>query len=267
VQGTKKWLGLRMPRPKSAHLIYADRMTGWRKPDGEAQAPIIGSAMFEGFCRLFFACYCPLTVEGQSHLPEGPFLLCSNHSSHSDSAALMTASGRSFRNFALLGASDYFFHSRAVRWAVMPLMNVIPIDRRPRAKSLADSLAACRRFLDQTGGCLIMYPEGTRSPDGEMQAFKPGAGWFASELAVPVVPAYVEGSHRILPKGHFIPRPGSVTVRFGEPLAVQTLRGDAESARERRQSAVEQIARAIHLLRVGDQMQELLAGIQEKVDG
>jgi 1-acyl-sn-glycerol-3-phosphate acyltransferase len=220
--------------------------------------------MFEGFCRMFFTFYCPLTVEGRHHLPDGPFLLCSNHTSHIDSAALMTASGRSFRRFALLGASDYFFRSPGVRWSVSRLMNVIPIDRRPGPKSLAACLAACHRFLEQTGGALILYPEGTRSPDGEMRAFKTGAGLFASELGVPVVPAHIEGAHRSLPKGRSMPRPSPLRVRFGETLQLAALRWREESLRDRRRYVVEQLAHNIQLLNVGYQAQELVAGVHEK---
>src|SRR6202035_1963581 len=78
--------------------------------------------------------------------------------------------------------------SRGLRWAVSPLMNVIPIDREPGAKSLSACLATCRQFMQQTGGSLILYPEGTRSPDGKVRAFKSGAALFALELDVPVVP-------------------------------------------------------------------------------
>jgi 1-acyl-sn-glycerol-3-phosphate acyltransferase len=232
--------------------IYADGMRGRQKPAGAFRAPAVGSAMFEGFCRMFFACYCPLTVEGRHHLPDGPFLLCSNHASHIDSAVLMTASGRSFRSFALLGASDYFFHAPRVRWLVSPLMNVIPIERRPGPKSLNACLTNCRRFLEQSGGTLIMYPEGTRSPDGEMRAFKTGAGLFASELGVPLVPAYVEGTYKILPKGRTMPRSGPLTVRFGEVLALAKFSSfretNGESLRDRRRLFVEQLARSVRSL-------------------
>src|SRR5262249_16224061 len=64
------------------------------------RASALGSICFERFCHTFFKLYCPLTVQERHRLPDGPFLLCSNHTSHADSAVLMTASGRSFRNFA-----------------------------------------------------------------------------------------------------------------------------------------------------------------------
>jgi len=243
---------------------YTDRMTGGHKPAGAFWAPAVGSRMFESFCRKFFASYCPLTVEGRHHLPDKPFLLCSNHSSHIDSAALMTASGRSFSSFALLGASDYFFHSRRVRWSVAPLMNVIPIERRPGPKSLAACLTICRRFLEQTGGGLILYPEGTRSRDGEMQTFKTGAGLFAIELGVPLVPAHIEGTHRILPKGQSVPRSRPLTVRFGEAIELAMLPWDGESIRHQRRFAVEKLARNIRLLSFGCQTREFAAEVEGK---
>jgi 1-acyl-sn-glycerol-3-phosphate acyltransferase len=247
--------------PAARQVIYPWRVSSPYHLDGSFRAPALGSAAFEAFCRTFFTCYCPLTVEGRHHLPEGPFLLCSNHASHADSAVLMTASGRSFRSFAMLGASDYFFRSATVRWSVSPLMSVIPINRHPGAKSLVQCLETCRHFL-QTGGSLILYPEGTRSPDGEMRAFKSGAGLFASELGVPVIPAYVEGTHRILPKGRFVPRPGSVSVRFGAPLVLPHTNG--QSLRDQRRAVTEQLARNIQLLANGCRTQELVATLQHK---
>jgi len=242
----------------------SDGMTEEHKSNGAFWAPAWGSALFEGFCRVFFSCYCPLTVEGREYLPAGSFLLCSNHCSHADSAALMTATGRSFRSFALLGASDYFFRSRGVRWSVSPLMNVIPIDRRPRPKSLAVCLVTCRRFVETTGGSLILYPEGTRSLDGEMRAFRSGVGFFAVELGLPVVPAYIEGTHRALPKGRSMPRVSPVTVRFGEVLSLATMPWRGEAVRDRRRYVVEKLAQSIRRLGPRHQSGELVCGVQQK---
>ncbi|MFY9740473.1 MAG: lysophospholipid acyltransferase family protein [Candidatus Sulfotelmatobacter sp.] len=240
------------------------KMTASPKPDQAFWAPPAGAAAFETFCRVFFTCYCPLRVEGRHHLPDGPFLLCSNHASHADSAALMTASGRSFRSFALIGASDYFFQSRSLRWLVSRWMNVIPIDRQPRAKSLAACMDSGRQFLRQSGGALILYPEGSRSPDGEMRPFKPGAGLFALELGVPIVPAYIEGTHRILPKGKSMPRFGPVTVRFGEALAVAHQSRPGKPLREQRRSVVEKLAKSIRMLSSEYQVNELMVGARGK---
>jgi len=220
-------------------------MTGSGKADGMFLAPASGSALFQAFCRGFFLSYCRLTVAGREHLPVSPFILCGNHTSHIDSAVLMTASSRPFSAFALLGASDYFFDSWRVRFVVSRFMNVIPIDRHAQPQSLRRSLAMCREFLQQTRGNLILYPEGTRSGSGEMQPFKKGAGLFAVALGVPVVPAYIEGAHNILAKGKNMPRPGAVTVRFGEPITFASSSSDPLLGRGLRKAAVEQLEQRI----------------------
>jgi len=204
--------------------------------------------MFQAFCRVFFICYCRLTVAGQSHLPASPFIICSNHASHVDSAVLMTASGLPFSAFALLGASDYFFDSWRTRFLVSRFMNVIPIDRQAQPKSLRRSLALCEEFLQRTHGNLILYPEGTRSRDGEIQTFKKGAGLFAADLGVPVVPAHIEGTRNILAKGEFVPRPGPVSVRFGEPVIFESNQFDPRWGRGPRRAAVELLEQRIRSL-------------------
>ena len=117
--------------------------------------------------------------------------------------------------------------------------------------------------MQQTGGSLILYPEGTRSPDGKVRAFKSGAALFAIELDVPVVPAYIEGTHHILPKGRYVPRAGPVTVRFGEPVELAPLQS-GELPRERRRRAIEQLTQSIRMLSSRREAQELAADLQEK---
>jgi 1-acyl-sn-glycerol-3-phosphate acyltransferase/long-chain acyl-CoA synthetase len=226
-------------------------MTDQRKSEEMFLAPMAGSAVFQAFCRAFFSYYCRLTVAGQQHLPRLPFIICSNHTSHIDSAVLMTASGLPFSTFALLGASDYFFNSRRTRFLVSRFMNVIPIDRHAQHNSLRRSLAMCKEFLHQRRGNLILYPEGTRSRDGEIQIFKRGTGLFAVDLGVPVVPAHIEGARNILAKGKFMPRPGAITVRFGAPVTFESNEFDHLSGLELRNAAVELLANRIRDLRRG----------------
>ncbi len=225
-------------------------------------ASMTGSAIFQAFCRVFFISYCPLTVAGREHLPPSPFIICSNHTSHIDSAVLMTASGLPFSAFAMLGASDYFFDSWKKRFLVSRFLNVIPIDRHTQHKSLRQSLAMCGEFLHGTHGNLILYPEGTRSRDGEIQKFKQGAGLFAVDLRVPVVPAHIEGAREILAKGRFMPRPGVVTVRFGEPIMFASNQFDPRRRRGSRRAAVELLERRIRALRWGSPVGDVI-GLSE----
>jgi len=89
----------------------------------------------------------------------------------------------------------------------------------------------CEEFLRRKHGNLILYPEGTRSCNGDTHTFKKGAGLFAVDLRVPVVPAYIDGAHSVLAKGQFLPRPKPVTVRFGQPIVFDSKRLDRMSRR------------------------------------
>jgi long-chain acyl-CoA synthetase len=77
---------------------------------------------------------------------------------------------------------------------------------------------------------LLVFPEGTRTMDGTMAPFKPGIGLLARELGLPVVPIYLDGLYRVLPKGQSAPRPGAVRVRVGEPLWVDPRLSNGEAA-------------------------------------
>ena len=68
---------------------------------------------------------------------------------------------------------------------------------------------------------MILFPEGTRSRDGSLAAFKPGIGLLATRTGVPVVPVRIDGLHAILPPGNVRPRRGQVEVRFGVPLRAE----------------------------------------------
>jgi len=104
----------------------------------------------------------------------------------------------------------------------------------------------CEDFLRRMHGNLILYPEGTRSCNGAIQTFKKGAGLFAVDLGVPVVPAHIQGAHNILAKGKLMPRPGTVTVRFGEPLTFKPNQFDPRWGRGARRAAVELLEQRIH---------------------
>jgi len=227
-------------RAEAVSVGSPDGSAGWRRP------PVLAGS-FQLVCQAFFRLYCRLEVEGRQRLPAGPFIICSNHESHMDSVALMSASGRPFSQFGLLAAKDYFFDHGMKRRCVSSLLHIIPIDRRPTA-NLLHSISIAQGFLADTGGVLILYPEGTRSQTGEIAPFKHGAGLFATKLGVPVVPAWIQGGGSALPKGSVVPRPGRITVRFGNPIA--TVSGVLSALGRRQQprqliAAVEQRVRAL----------------------
>ena len=98
------------------------------------------------------------------------------------------------------------------------------IDRTDRKKAL-DSLVGLRERLAREKPIIIMFPEGTRSATGELQPFKKGAFVLAMEAGADIVPTAVVGSRAIMRKHSLLIHPGTITVRFGDPIAVAGLSG------------------------------------------
>ena len=173
---------------------------------------------FKWFSWALFKLWCPLTVRGRGKLPSPPFMVCSNHSSHMDSTALMFASGLDFNQFGMVAAKDYFFENKKRKNSLPLLMNLIPTDRKSNRQTIVRLMAACREFLNPGGRAVIIYPEGTRSLDGEMAPLKKGAAMVATELGIPIVPAYVHGTYASLPKYGKFPKPRRICVHFGQVI-------------------------------------------------
>lgn len=156
-----------------------------------------------------------LGVYGYKNLPKtGPYLLAANHGSHLDGPAVMAAQRVHYRHVSTLGATDYFFSSSALGWMSRNFLNMIPFDR---AHLDFGAVRECQRVAAH-GNRILMFPEGTRSVDGRLYPFKPGFGFIASRLALPIVPVYIHGASEALPKGRIWPRRRRVFVCFGEPI-------------------------------------------------
>lgn len=202
---------------------------------------------FESLCAGLFAGWCRLTVSGREHIPDGPFILCSNHQSHLDSVALMAAAGGRFRDFGLLAAQDYFFERRGTHRLFSPMLNLIPVARTADRQALRRTLTLCRQFVAETQGNLIIYPEGGRSRSGAIQPFKRGAAMFAAELGLPIVPAYVRGTRAVMPPGTPWPKPGAIEVRFGAPMMQDA--GASKTRRGRIDAVAADLERRVHELK------------------
>ena len=205
--------------------------------DGAALATEIASASapghvllapaFEAFCRLLFERIGTLTVDFAAPLPSGAFMVCANHRSHADSPVLMAAAGIPFAQCGLLAAEDYYFRHPMRLRVVSSILRIIPVERRPTRGGFAATLAACSSFLESAGRLLIAYPEGTRGTGAALQPFKRGPVTLALRHGLAIVPAFIGGSERVLPKGRVWPRPGAVSVRFGAPIVASPAAGPA----------------------------------------
>lgn len=206
--------------------------------------------LFELFCKTVFISYCPLTVTGRENIPATSFIFCSNHSSHMDSGVLMGASGLPFRQFGMLAAKEYFFGHAVRRILLNLLMNLIPIDRKTNHVTLVESLAACREFVRNGNRNIIVYPEGTRSVSGKIGKFKKGPAMIATELGIPIVPAYIRGTYAAMPKGGRFIKPRRLHVCIGRPIDPGAYLGDAASGSHKHvyDRITEDLERSIHQL-------------------
>jgi 1-acyl-sn-glycerol-3-phosphate acyltransferase len=139
-------------------------------------------------------------------------LFVANHSSHLDAPAVLAALPADLRTrTAVAAAEDYFYARPLTGLAVSHLVNAFPFPRRGTA-----GLVRSARLLN-AGQSVLVFPEGSRSPDGRPRPFRPGAAALLRWTGVPVVPVGVVGTYHVLPRGSVVPEPGPITVRFGRP--------------------------------------------------
>jgi 1-acyl-sn-glycerol-3-phosphate acyltransferase len=156
-------------------------------------------------------------VEGAENIPgTGPVILAGNHLTFIDSMIMPLVCARPVY---FIGKDEYVtgkgFKGRLMAWFFTGC-GMIPVDRDGANGGVA-ALMTGRRVLEE-GKIFGIYPEGTRSPDGRLYRGRTGIARLTLMTGAPVVPFAVIGTDKLQPGGAGLPRPGRVTVRFGEPL-------------------------------------------------
>jgi long-chain acyl-CoA synthetase len=172
-----------------------------------------------------------LEVDGLDNLEDGgPFVFTPNHSSHFDLLSIAGAvPHRMVHHTFAVAAKDYFFNKTFKALGARAFVNAVPFDRKGRVN---ESMQHCRDAL-AAGESLVIFPEGTRSPTGNLQEFKPGVGQLlAGHAKARAVPVFIDGAYRIMPKGSKRPGPGKLRVRFGKPVSFRDLPADADGYRK-----------------------------------
>lgn len=164
-----------------------------------------------------------------------PVIFVANHSSHLDAPLLLGSLPQAWaRRTAVTAAADYFFDVwwRAASSAL--ILNSVPIERHGGSRSVTPGA------LLKDDWNLVLFPEGTRSEDGRVGAFKLGAAWLAVEYGVPVVPVALRGAYSAMPKGSSWPVRGRppVSVRFGPALVPAPGEGPREFGPKLRQAVL-----------------------------
>lgn len=161
-----------------------------------------------------------LDVRDRERLPRrGPAIIVANHNSHVDTVALISLfPSRVVNKVRPVAAADYFLRNRVLSWFSRRCLGILPFDRH-RLGDGGDPLADCVAALDR-GEMLILFPEGSRGEPERLQRFKKGIGHLARRRpSVPIVPVYLHGCGRVLPKGAVLPVPLRCTAFVGTPVA------------------------------------------------
>ncbi len=160
-----------------------------------------------------------LKVYGRERLTDQGYILCSNHASFLDGFILAYAVPGPLRHRLFsLGYSGYF--DVPVLRDLLKLIRVIPVDS---ARNVVAAMQVSSYIL-RNGRLLSIFPEGFRTPSGEVGQFKKGVAILAKELEVKLVPVYIQGSYEAWPPGATLPRPRPIQVIFGREHAWKELK-------------------------------------------
>ncbi|MGH7162518.1 MAG: lysophospholipid acyltransferase family protein, partial [Planctomycetota bacterium] len=171
-----------------------------------------------------------IRVAGAAPERGGPYVIVANHASLLDVPVLAAVIPIRF-HFA---SRPHYFRVPFLGWGMRAAGTVKLDPERPRdaAGALASFAARFRR-----GACLLLFPEGSRTPDGRLGRYKRGAFLAAIDHRVAVLPVALSGLFRAMPRGSRRVRPGEVTVTIGSPIPTGELAaGDARDLASRAES-------------------------------
>ena len=197
------------------------------------------------FCRALFRIYFRWRIVDADQVPPtGPVILACNHASFLDPPMVGTAVTRTINYLARESLFRF-----PVFGAYLRALNSVPVDRDGQgAKGL-------KMILDRLvkGGGIILFPEGTRSKDGQLQPARSGIGLTVIKSDAPVVPVRIFGTYEAWNRRQWFPRPRKIAIRFGKPRDFAELRAEARTCGKARvkeiyQEVADEIMREIAAL-------------------
>jgi 1-acyl-sn-glycerol-3-phosphate acyltransferase len=200
--------------------------------------------------RTMFATYFRWRTFTPENVPlEGGVIIASNHSSYLDPPLV----GSGVRRDINYLARESLFRFPGMG-ALLRSWNSVPVDRDGGGarglKAILDRLLA--------GGAIILFPEGTRSRDGKLQAAHSGIGLTVIKSTAPVVPVRVFGTYEAYGRHIKFPRPHRVMVKYGRPMNFGALRAEAKTCTKPRLKEIYQ--------QVADELMTEIAKLEPKVD-
>lgn len=200
--------------------------------------------------RVMYATYFRWRVFHPERVPEsGSVILACNHASILDPP--LVGSGL-LRECSFL-ARESLFHNPFLKW-LFTNWQAVPIDRE------GSSASGMKRIVAALGNgrAVILFPEGTRTRDGNLQPVRHGVGLIVIKSGAPVVPVRVWGTFAALGRGARIPRPRRLTVKYGHPMPFTELREEAKTCSKDRLKEIYQ--------EIADQIMSAIARLEPKRD-
>lgn len=198
-------------------MSASDTPTSEATPALRPSQPSLIYYLGRGICRHWTTQHFNLKVFGAHYIPrKGGVLIVSNHQSYLDPVLLACKIVRPV-NFM---AKSELFENRYFGWLITKL-NAFPV--RQGEGDVGAVRETIRRL--QEGQVLNVFPEGTRSPDGELQPMQTGVGLIVRRAGVPVVPAVIDGSFNAWPRGRKMWRKRNVRVMFGPAMDLREFKG------------------------------------------
>ena len=189
-------------------------------------------------------------ILGRGNIPHHTnAIIVANHCSHLDVGLVKYSLGDYGREVISAGARDYFFQDTLRATYFENFTNVVPFDRHESVRQSLDRFVGLLR----QGKKVVIFPEGTRSVTGRMAAFKPGLGLLVQASRTGILPVYLSGTHKSMPKGTVLPKQEKMEARIGPFLPPDLLLGNTSHLPRRAQAnrIVEVVREALCALRDG----------------
>lgn len=169
------------------------------------------------YLKVVFTTYIRLKVVGDYHTlykNHPRLLIISNHGSHLDATSIAASiPSQYWLDLYIAAAKDYFFSNPFFTFFSQHCLGAIPIDRKDRKGEAINLITQMLTKLDRIW--LILFPEGTRTPDGKIHEFKRGVSVFAEKTKTPILFLFLDGNTKLMPKGTPWARPGKLTIYVG----------------------------------------------------
>jgi 1-acyl-sn-glycerol-3-phosphate acyltransferase len=200
--------------------------------------------------RAMFAVYFRWSVFNSERVPQtGGVILASNHASFLDPPLLGSGLKRDINYLA----RESLFRFPGIG-ALLRSWNSVPVDRD------GGGAAGLREILNRlhAGGAIILFPEGTRTPDGKLQPVRSGIGLTVIKSDAVVIPVRTFGTFEAFGRNHKFPRPKKVAVKYGEPMRFEKLRVEAKNCSKPRLKEIYQ--------QVADEIMAAIAKLEPRED-